>query len=282
MMEHFYRKPQMILCCTSSELSPNSKQLSSAHIENLRRLPSFQKHVEESSIDERKRLLLDDKQTKKFTVRKLADLHKHSSDFHIILKCLNILVRDLPGAPLGRHVRHLKIINTPHNNFQQVREIYCRAVSNNIMLEKDYKHALALLGVQSKMELSHKIAAILAILKVDSIVEILSEGENRFTSAISKLEELKKELDECEGSFKGDSVAVLSTELLEPFLTAPTSFPMHEILYFDDLVAVRRRISGAPRSAIHNALNNPHSYLEVMKTKKSCDFIIISLFFFLV
>lgn len=57
---------------------------------------------------------------------------------------------------------------------------------------------------------------------------------------------------------------LVSVELFEAFLVPPTSLPLHELLYFDDLIAVRRRISGAPRSAIHTALNNPHHYLEVI------------------
>lgn len=257
MMEHFFRKPQMVLCSGLDDLKANAKKLSDESIENLRRFPSFRKFVEQSKIDERKLLLLDDKYTKKFTIQKLGELHKHVSDFHIILKCLNVLVRDLPGSPLGRNVREIFLKSNKLFSIQ-VREIYCRAVSTNIMEEKDYKHALALLGVQSKVELSSKISSVLSILRLDSIVGILSNvDENRFVSTINKLEHLLKNLDQ------NNLIQVLSSELLEPFLAPPTSFPMHELVYFDNLASIRRRISGAPRSAIHNALNNPHSYLEV-------------------
>lgn len=39
--------------------------------------------------------------------------------------------------------------------------------------------------------------------------------------------------------------------------------PLYELYLFSDISAVRPHILGAPRAAIHTALNNPHSYLQV-------------------
>lgn len=55
----------------------------------------------------------------------------------------------------------------------------------------------------------------------------------------------------------------IESEIIDTFLQPPTLFTLHEIIYFDDLGSVRRKISGAPRGAIHMALNNPQFYLEV-------------------
>lgn len=63
-MEHFYKKNHMALCCDADDLEKGVKLLTGADIENIRKLPSFQTHVEKSAKDERKLLLLDDECTK--------------------------------------------------------------------------------------------------------------------------------------------------------------------------------------------------------------------------
>ena len=46
---------------------------------------------------------------------------------------------------------------------------------------------------------------------------------------------------------------------LSPLQKAP---PLHELFVFTDISTVRRNIIGAPRAALHMALNNPHFYLQ--------------------
>ncbi|XP_053965995.1 origin recognition complex subunit 3 [Anastrepha ludens] len=46
---------------------------------------------------------------------------------------------------------------------------------------------------------------------------------------------------------------------LAPLTRAP---PLHELFVFSDVSTVRRNIIGAPRAALHMALNNPHYYLQ--------------------
>ncbi|XP_017040880.1 origin recognition complex subunit 3 [Drosophila ficusphila] len=48
-------------------------------------------------------------------------------------------------------------------------------------------------------------------------------------------------------------------EHLRPLQDAP---PIHELFVFSDIGTVRRNIIGAPRAALHTALNNPHFYLQ--------------------
>ncbi|XP_033253623.1 origin of replication complex subunit 3-like [Drosophila miranda] len=38
--------------------------------------------------------------------------------------------------------------------------------------------------------------------------------------------------------------------------------PLHELFVFSDITTVRRNIIGAPRAALHTALNNPHFYMQ--------------------
>ncbi|XP_011180479.2 origin recognition complex subunit 3 [Zeugodacus cucurbitae] len=46
---------------------------------------------------------------------------------------------------------------------------------------------------------------------------------------------------------------------LAPLMRAP---PLHELFVFSDVSTVRRNIIGAPRAALHMALNNPNYYLQ--------------------
>ncbi|XP_016988887.1 origin recognition complex subunit 3 [Drosophila rhopaloa] len=46
---------------------------------------------------------------------------------------------------------------------------------------------------------------------------------------------------------------------LRPLQDAP---PIHELFVFSDIATVRRNIIGAPRAALHTALNNPHFYMQ--------------------
>lgn len=59
------------------------------------------------------------------------------------------------------------------------------------------------------------------------------------------------------------TLAYIKEELtmhLVPFNKGPA---LHELFVFDDVRSVRQHIMGAPRAAIHNALQNPHIYLQV-------------------
>lgn len=52
-------------------------------------------------------------------------------------------------------------------------------------------------------------------------------------------------------------------EVFSKGLVAPQTQPFHEILFFGDVVSVRKQIVGSPRGAIHTALSNPVHYLQV-------------------
>lgn len=157
-----------------------------------------------------------------------------------------------------------------------MREYYCKAVSSSIKETKEYKDCLKLLQLQSRCELLNKINLLLDLLKISSIVDILSLDKNTtFDQVITKLEEFKKQFNLMESNTGSEDGGVnfedvrrsflnyIESEIIDTFLQPPTLFTLHEIIYFDDLVSVRRRISGAPRGAIHMALNNPQYYLEV-------------------
>ncbi|XP_017465755.1 PREDICTED: origin recognition complex subunit 3 [Rhagoletis zephyria] len=55
----------------------------------------------------------------------------------------------------------------------------------------------------------------------------------------------------------------IKNEIIVPHLAPLTRAPpLHELFVFSDLSTVRRNIIGAPRAALHMALNNPNYYLQ--------------------
>lgn len=62
---------------------------------------------------------------------------------------------------------------------------------------------------------------------------------------------------------RNEVLTFLSEELFAKFLPSPQTKPLHEILFFDDIDAVKSRIVGSPRQAVLRALKDPHYYLDV-------------------
>ena len=66
MMEHFYDKSHFTLCCSPENLEKNVEKLSDQDVENMRRIPSFQRFVEKSTKEDRHLLLLNNEHSKVF------------------------------------------------------------------------------------------------------------------------------------------------------------------------------------------------------------------------
>lgn len=55
----------------------------------------------------------------------------------------------------------------------------------------------------------------------------------------------------------------LTDVILRQFLVPPTSMPLHELLIFDDLPLIKRKIVGEDRAAQYTAFVNPQHYIDV-------------------
>lgn len=106
MLEHFSCGNAMALCTKSKDISKVLNQFSHEDFENVRHILSFRKLVENSSPKERIALLTDDTHLKKILQIELMKLHKYLYTFHFFLKCLHIMVADLPKYPLGKQVNN--------------------------------------------------------------------------------------------------------------------------------------------------------------------------------
>ncbi|CAH1117907.1 unnamed protein product [Phaedon cochleariae] len=286
MAEHFSYGNAMALCSfNKKETSAIIAEFSHEDLENVRHLLSFRKLVESETYENQIRLLTDDDYFANVLTEEIVKLQKYIRRLHIFLKCLLILVEDLPKAPLG----------------QQLRDLYSVATAKNITNSPEYKECFKLLGFQSMEELSKKLSKILDYLEdkilfkhenkmkdfyeqlesfVDSMnnfnmaemEEAVVEIENNEQVALKSLDR-KQFKEKLFGMTKSqnqplnryeklrEKIITTLSQAFEEYLIEPKSFYFHEIFFFNN-ISIQSNIIGSHRSAIHNALNDPQYYLQ--------------------
>lgn len=100
----------MLLSCHSSKrtLEGLLDSFEEEDFEDVRRLYSFRSYVESKGAKERLKLLQDNEFLEQVLIEEIAHFHKYLNMFHLMLRCLHVLVRDLPRAPLGKQVSFVK------------------------------------------------------------------------------------------------------------------------------------------------------------------------------
>ncbi|XP_063706309.1 origin recognition complex subunit 3 [Culicoides brevitarsis] len=284
MMEHFSQGNIYALCSKELDKEKIIKELTKEDLEALRHLPSFRRFVE-TRDDPRVviKLLTNDDYLRAYLPSLIEYLQRFWQNFHCSLEMLHQLCANLPKAPYGKHLR----------------ELYRTAMSIEVSEGPEFKEILQLLTFMSKDEILDKFRAVLKILEkyhiseqaVDlknllekSITDIASasmhvpEPETKTDQspatkslAVTSRFELKAKLLEAAKQPKAVSpyMQLLSqtindiknfiSENLLPLSKAP---PFVELFVFTDHLAIKRHIMGAPRAAIHQALNNPAHYLQ--------------------
>lgn len=205
------------------------------------------------------------------------DLFQHTTNMFTALQCLFTLVRDLPNNPLGK----------------QLRDIYCIVLSENSFVDSPtFKQCLQLFQFISKQELLGKVSTIINIVSQNQylqselnelkklekeIAHADTEVQIKQNNAASKiltpksraqlkqnlLENIKQDKLQYEFDIKREKlVQYLIYSLMKKYLIPLQNLPLHEIVLFKDCHLLKRYLAGAPRAAIHTALNNPNYYLQ--------------------
>ncbi|GLG94373.1 uncharacterized protein GBIM_01596 [Gryllus bimaculatus] len=240
MMEHFCGQNWKELCCKLDSL--REKKINSKDLPSLRSLPSMLRYMDNLEEEDKQKLMNDDQ-------------HLH------------------------------------------VRELYGMAASSPITRTAEYKECFQILKFLSRDELTMKLNTIISILdinkeepQVSSLVEIFRDYQKKIQEAgmevvgsqnsptkmlvpegkmsrqafKEKLLQLSKK-DQPQSQFekmREEFVDYLSSKLFPEMLKPPASYPLMEIIMFDNTASVKTHIVGAPRAAIHTALNDPQFYLE--------------------
>ncbi|GAB1288372.1 Origin recognition complex subunit 3 [Apodemus speciosus] len=129
LLEHFYSQPLSVLCCDLSEAKKRINAFSVNQCENIRRLPSFRRYVENQPLEKQVALLTNETFLKEKTQSLLEDLHVYHINYFLVLRCLHNFTSSLPKYPLGR----------------QIRELHCTCLEKKIWDSEEYTSALQLL-----------------------------------------------------------------------------------------------------------------------------------------
>ncbi|XP_056635382.1 origin recognition complex subunit 3 [Diorhabda sublineata] len=284
--DHFTYGNAMALCNLSKYVNQETiQEFTEDDFETVRQLPSFKKLVESESKDIQVKLLVDNDYLSEVLYQKICDIQTYIQLLHLFLRCLLVLVEDLPRAPLGK----------------QVRELYAIATVKKITETSEYLECMKLLNFQSKDELCVKLTRIVEILasnevpkndEIKQFVKILSIYlKNLESIGVNDFEET---MEECEDNTKPVDLKVASrtqlrqkllemtqqpnksltkyeklreeiikniSDTFKKFLMEPESRYFHEIFFYNN-ISIKNYIIGSHRSAIHNALNDPQFYLQ--------------------
>lgn len=292
LLEHFYSQPLSVLCCNLSEAKRRVNLLSVNQCENIRRLPSFRRHVEMQTSEKQVSLLTNERFLKEETQLLLENLHFYHTNYFLVLRCLHEFTSSLPKYPLGR----------------QIRELYCMCLEKNIWDSEEYSSALQLLRMLAKDELITILEKCLNIFKLSSEKHLSSTAKRieEFLAQFPSLDAEDKEEENTSGSQSEglqktdlyhlqksllemkalrrtskkqtkfevlrDKVVNFIDNLVREHLLPPETQPLHEVVYFSTAHVLREHLNAAPRIALHTALNNPYYYLknEALKSEEGC------------
>ncbi|XP_064536502.1 origin recognition complex subunit 3 [Drosophila montana] len=247
-------------------------------------------------------VLTDDDYLKKKLPQLLRDCLLHFMLFRCCLEFFTELVGDLPRCPLGKLRRELYVncLNKPIQQQPEYKECWqmLSFMSKEEFVAKLAKcidRTEQFLGEQiAPLELGEACADVMRA-ELQSLKKLLNDVElatmelptpatesTASTDArtltdlkqVASRHELKAQLLQRSKQDKQQSTSEFARALnnilshiethlvlahLRPLQHAP---PLHELYVFSDISTVRRNIIGAPRAALHTALNNPHFYMQ--------------------
>ncbi|XP_025781753.1 origin recognition complex subunit 3 [Puma concolor] len=253
LLEHFYSQPLSVLCCNLSEAKRRINFLSENQCENIRRLPSFRRHVEKQASEKQVALLTNERFLK---IRELycTCLEKNiwdSEEYASALQLLRMLAKDELMTILQKCFKVFKSSSEKQlgSTAKRIEEFLAQFQS----LDAEAKEEEDTSGLQSKglqkTDLYHLQKSLLEMKELRRT----SKKQTRFEALREK-------------------VVNFIDSLVREYLLPPETQPLHEVMYFSAAHTLRAHLNAAPRIALHTALNNPYYYLknEALKSEEGC------------
>lgn len=296
---------------TIKKMSGNTNErISHEEIEQIRRLPSFRPYVNalfnQGKFSVVMGILTDDEFFMNALGPLVRNVYCYFMKFHCFMRVLMILVKDLPNAPLGKHLRDIY----PH----------CIGGDRSVIETDEFEKCWQYLALMSKQEIANLLQKCCHMMfnylakycsvndrQVDryvaedarkcveqTIQEILSFVENLSNDGYSndsestdhntsfsndlqrtftRLELKQKMLEKAQQlrSERSNELKKVLDYLRESVfgkyvLPSCKGPPLFELFVFSD-ESVRSLLKGAPRGSIHIALTNPQYYLQVRQLK---------------
>jgi len=272
-------------------------QLKSYQLKQVAHLNSVKKYLSNMDSAEAKKILTTAGLLRKETKQLIKEVYRYHEKYFVFLKCLHLLVKDIPGAPMGK----------------QLREIFCLMHKTTISNCPSFKEASLYLKVSNKetvIELCDSLLEIVEkelqfipssdesetfspeslMLKIENFLQILTEDTNLdyydsddYENEDNKVEQLnnvkftyqlqnrlrerreKKIVNKKLTRFEKlrNEIFDTLTEYLQENLKPPTAMPLYEVFYFDSPQTIKERLMASPRLNIQTALSDPGYYLEM-------------------
>lgn len=294
LMEHFHQGNAFSLCDDYFDSLEKISKLSHEDFEMIRQLPSFRPYVE-SFKDEPKEiiaLLTDDGHLKKTLPGLLKECHIFLLLFRCFLEFFTVLVHDLPKAPVGRLRREVysRCVSSKITELAEFKECWqmigflsktefvtkLKAARDQTL--KFCKENLSddSISVECKEVVNSKFKKMDELLErvINAGMEATSKSSQEQTD-LSKLSrrELKEKLLIMSKTEKpvsdfirslNETLDYIKSEIILKHLLPfkKEGPPLLELFVFSDINSIRSHIVGAPRAALHTALNDPHHYLQ--------------------
>uniref|UniRef100_A0A131XLV4 Origin recognition complex subunit 3 n=1 Tax=Hyalomma excavatum TaxID=257692 RepID=A0A131XLV4_9ACAR len=278
MFEHFYHSPASILCCRQEDLSDVLSHMSQTEMNDVLGQPSYQRYLMEQKPSSEK--------AAKRIFRMVNDLHSHHKNSLLLLHVLYEFAKKLPGCSLGNHLR----------------EVYMTFLQAPVCETEDFSKLVKLIRVMSIDELQKRIVDALLVFESNkdfsqtptSIYKLktrLTEYSEKFTALTDDVPEAPDPNETSEpvvldwgklrsrSQFQEKLKSLTKTKRVSPFealrdefanffaesfsgLKPPSSMPLHEVLYYDDAVALKQYFTPSPRTVLHAALARPQTVLR--------------------
>ncbi|XP_050067079.1 origin recognition complex subunit 3 [Anopheles maculipalpis] len=301
LMDHYFQKSINGLSAViddERQLTAIVHELSPSELEQIRQLPSFRPYVEslqnpQEVID----LLTDDDHLKRSLTPMIMQVHNYWFTFHCALHVLHTLVSDLPKAPLGKQIRELYCLCvasdvTKLSEFKECIQLLS-FLSKEEMLQKIQQVLdVILIWVERNDQLSIEGCLVYDVVPVEEMANglvvlsdelvaanhdpIVSEKQHDKSSFLSPhmgRQELREKLLTAAKHSKSESAVTKAIErIMEYFVkhifcrylrpATSETVPLVELFLYNDSTYLRQHIVGAPRAAVHIALNNPQYYTQ--------------------
>ncbi|XP_077487666.1 origin recognition complex subunit 3 [Amblyomma americanum] len=276
--EHFYLNTASVLCCRQEELNDVLHCMSQKEMNGVLEQPSYQRYLKDKKPSSEK--------PSKRIHRMVNNLHKHHRNSLMLLHVLYEFAKKLPGCSLGNHFR----------------EVYMTYLQAPVSETEDFGKLIKLIRVMSIDELQKRMGDALSLLKSQEDLEqappSVSELKAHLEGYREKFEALSTDNPETSdvnetaeplsldwgklrsrSQFQEKLKTLTKAKRVSPFealreefagcfsetfsdLKPPTTLPLHEVLYYDDALAVKQYFTPSPRSVLHMALSKPCSVLR--------------------
>lgn len=301
LLEHFMQGNAIALCTNYEDSLEFVSELSHQDIEFIRRLPSFRPYVE--SLQDCRQIidiLIEDDCIKKHLPSLLKQVHLYSKVFRCFVEFLTVLVEDLPKCPLGKERRqiHSACLSKDIVESEEFKECWqtlsfmskvefknkiLKAEANTLFfLEENFQTEEDVISqeccdivfktldeMRSKLQLVIEAGTNISEVNKENSAsgDLIQLSRQGLKEKLLKMAKEGKQVSEFSKAME-ENLEFIKTEIVAKFLKPLSKAPaLHELFVFSDITTVRRHIMGAPRAALHTALNNPQFYLQC----KCCD-----------